>query len=805
MKTLIQDVQYALHQLRKNRGFAVTAILTLSLGIGASAAIFAFVDATLIKPLPYKQPSRLVVLYESIPLGPRFHLSYPDYLDWKKVNTVFRSLDVYQNQGFMLGTPQGAQLADGARVSAGFFRTLGITPMLGRDFREGEDQASAQPTVLLSYAGWQKRYGGRKDILGQTVTLDGKPNVIVGVLPREFHFAPAEPADFWSTMLGTDRECRGCHSLYGVARLLDGVSFSTAFADISTIAKQLEKQYPNSNRNQSAYMLPITDVIVGDIRPVLIVLFSGAVLLLLTAGVNVTSLLLVRAESRKREIAVRGALGASPARLLRQLVTEGLVLAAIGSSFGLLFANFATKLLAGLVPKDRMASMPFLQGVGFNLDLLVFVLTISAVSGILVSLVPALRLPYSQSKENLEEGGRASAGSAWRRIGARLVVIELATAALLLVGAGLLVKSLHHLLQVDTGMEPKHLVTLQVAAPFSVYSKPEKAIPLERELSARVATLPGVKSVGITSSLPLGDADGTTQFVVIGRPDNGETNEVTYREVSSTYFATLEAKLISGRYFAETEDASKPPVTIINQAFAKLYFPGENPVGKRINYKGAPATSAMEIVGLVDEIKEGQLDFAPRAAFYIPFEQSPRPNFSLVVRATQASQPLLHEMSTVLHQIDPDIATFGGMSMIKRIHDSPHAYLHRSSAWLAGGFAGLAFLLGIVGLYGVIAYSVSRRTREIGIRMALGAQRNSVIQLILKQAGSLVIAGVMAGLLCSLAAAAFMRNLLFGVRPWDLPTFFGVAVLLAGCALLASYVPARRAAKVDPMVALRYE
>jgi predicted permease len=314
-----------------------------------------------------------------------------------------------------------------------------------------------------------------------------------------------------------------------------------------------------------------------------------------------------------------------------------------------------------------------------------------------------------------------------------------------------------------------------------------------------------VKSVGISSALPLGDADGTTQFVVVGRPENGETNEVTYRWVSSNYFATLEARLMSGRYFAETEDASKPPVTIINQAFARVYFPGENPVGKRINYKGAPATSAMEIVGLVDEIKEGQLDFAPRAAFYIPFNQKPSPFFSLVVRATRASQPLLHEMSSVIHEIDPDVAAFNGMSMTERIHDSPAAYLHRSSAWLAGGFAGLALLLGIVGLYGVIAYSVSQRTREIGIRMALGAQRSSVVQLILKQAGRLVIAGIAAGLLCSLAAAIVMRNLLFGVRPWDLSTFIAVALVLAGCALLASYIPARRAAKVDPMVALRYE
>jgi len=805
MNGLIQDLRYGLRQLRNNRGFAVTAIITLSLGIGTSAAIFALVDAALIKPLPYKQPSRLASLYESIPLGPRFHLSYPDYLDWKTMNTVFSSLDVYENEGFMLNTPEGAQKAEGARVSAGFFRTLGVAPVLGRDFREDEDQPSSARAALLTYGAWQKRYGGRKDVLGQTVTLDGNTNTIVGVLPPDFHFAPAEPAEFWSTMLGSDRQCRGCHGLYGVARLKDGVSFSSAFANITGIARQLEQQYPNTNREQVAYMLPLTDVIVGDVRPILLVLFGGAGLLLLIAGVNVTSLLLVRAEGRKREIAVRGALGASPARLIRQLVTEGLVLALIGSVLGLAFAHWATKLLIALVPKDRLATMPFLSGLGLSFHLVAFVLVVSFLAGLLISLTPTLRLALLHTRENLEEGGRTSAGTVWHKLGAKLVVIELATAVLLLVGAGLLVKSLQRLLQVNTGMEPEHLVTLQVAAPYSTYSKPERSVPMARELMSRIGNLPGVKSVSITNVLPLGDADFTTQFVVPGRPDNGETNEVTYRLVSGNYFSTLQARLLNGRYFAETDDSSKPNVTIINAAFAKRYFPGENPVGKRINYRGAPATSAMEIVGVVDEVKEGQLDFAPRSAFYIPFNQSPRPFFALVVRTTQAYQPLLHAMSTIIHEIDPGIASFKGETMADRIHDSPAAYLHRSSAWLAGGFAGLALLLGVIGLYGVIAYSVSQRTREIGIRMALGAQRASVIQLILGEAGALVATGIAAGILCSLASATVIRKLLFGVRPWDLSTFAAVTLALAACALLASYIPARRAANVDPMVALRYE
>ena len=805
MKSFLQDLRYGFRQLRNNRGFAITAIVTLSLGIGASGAIFALMDAALIKPLPYKAPTRLVNLYESIPLGPRFHLSYPDYRDWKRLNTVFSSLDVYENNAFSLTTPDGAQLADGARVSAGFFRTLGVAPVLGRDFQPDEDQPSVAPLVLLSYSAWQKRYGGRKDVLGQTVVLDGTPNTIIGVLPPEFHFAPAEPADFWSTMLVGNRECRYCHSLYGIARLKDGVSFSAAFANIAAIARQLEQQYPDTNHAQAAYMLPLTEVIVGDIRPVLLVVFSGAVLLLLIAGVNVTSLLLVRAEGRKREIAVRGALGASPARIMRQLVTEGLVLAMIGSVFGLVTALWASKLLIGLVPKHRMASMPFLHGAGLNSDVIIFVLAISFLAGLLVSLIPALRLPFSQGREVLQGGGRTSAGTVWRKLGAKLVVVELATAVLLLVGAGLLLKSLQRLLQVDTGMEPQQLVTLQTAAPPFIYSKHEKAIALERDLMDRVGVLPGVKSVSITNKLPLGDADFTTQFVVVGRPDNRETNEVTYRRVSANYFSTLQARLLGGRYFAESDDSSKPRVTIINAAFAKRYFPDENPVGKQINYRGAPATSAMEIVGVVDEIKEGQLDFAPRPAFYVPFNQQSFPFFSVVVRATQDSRSLLPAISNVIHGIDPSIASFDGETMTERLHDSPAAYLHRSSAWLAGGFAGLALLLGVIGLYGVIAYSVSQRTREIGIRMALGAQQNSVMQLILGEAGTLAMAGIAAGVACSLVAAILMRKLLFGVRPWDLPTFAVVAVALAFCALLASYIPARRAAKLDPMVALRYE
>jgi len=802
---LLQDFRFALRQLRKNPGFAVTAILILTFGIGASVAIFGFVDAALIKPLPYKNPNRLVVLFESIPLGPRFHLSYPDYVDWKRENTVFQSLDVYAPYGFMLSDPTGTHKADGARVSDGFFRTLGVVPALGRDFRPGEDQKNAPRTVLLSYSAWQRLYGGRKDVLGQTVILDSHPNTIIGVLPRDFHYAPAEPADFWTTLQDNISDCRGCHGFYGIARLKDGVSFQSAFANIKGIADQLARQYPDSNRDQKAFMLPMSEVIVGDIRPILLVLLSGAGLLLLIATVNVASLLLVRSESRRREIAVRGALGASMGRLIRQFVTEGLVLVATGSVLGLAAAYGGMQLFAHLIPKDMMAGMPYLHGLGLNARVLLFGCAISLAAGILFSLTPALRLSHSEMREGLTDGGRGYAGTMWRRFGSNLVVIELSTAMVLLVGAGLLGKSFYRLLHVDIGLQPDHLAMLTVGATSENYKKDEQRIALERQLIGQISALPGVKSAALSTRLPIGDGDGTAGFRIVGRPYHGEHMEVAIRKVSSGYFATIQAQLLRGRYFGEDEDNSKPQVVVINETMAKQYFPGEDPVGKKIAFDIDKPKEYLHIVGIVKDLQEGQLDAAPRGAMYVAYNQGPDNFFSIVARTSQDEESILPAMTSIIRQIDPSIATFGGSTMSERIHDSPSAYLHRSAAWIVGGFAGLALLLGVVGLYGVIAYSVSQRTREIGVRMALGAQRGSVYRLILGEAGWLTIVGIAAGLAVSLAAATLMRKLLFGVQAWDAPTLIAVAVVLALCALLASYLPARRAASVNPVEALRAE
>ena len=801
-----QDFRFALRQLRKNPGFAVTAILTLALGIAASVAIFAFVDAALIKPLPYVQSPRLAVLFESIRIGPRFHLSYLDYLDWKRENKVFHSLNVFSPEGFMEKTNSGLRQADGARVSDGFFKTLGVVPILGRDFHYGEDRPEAARTTLLSYGAWQRRYGGDRNVVGKTVALDDETYTIIGVLPRDFSFAPAEPADFWAIEKPTGgcEKNRGCHNLFGIARLKDGVSFATALADIKAVAKQLERQYPDSNRDQWAFMLPLTEVIVGDIRPILLVLLCGAGLLLVIASVNVASLLLVRSETRRREMAVRGALGASPQRLVRQYITEGLLLAAIGSGFGIALAQASMRMLATLIPKDMMAGMPYLQGIGLNGRVAAFACVLAALAAALFAFIPMSRLRFTAIHEGLSQGGRAAAGTVWRRFGSKLVVIELATAMVLLSGAGLLGKSFYRLMRADIGIEPDHVATVHVTGVEAKYDKPEKKVALGREIVNRVQSLPGVISVGLTTKLPIEDGDSTTGFRIVGRPYHGEHNEVAYRSVSSGYMATLRTQLVSGRYFRDDEDSSQPRVVIVNEALAKQYFPGENPVGNQISFDGTEK-SRLLIVGEVKDLQEGQLDAAPRGAMYIPFNQDPRAEFAVLVRTAQDERTLLPAMASTIHDIDPEMAIYNPLTMGQKIHDAPSTYLHRSSAWLVGGFAAMALVLGGVGLYGVIAYTVSQRTREIGVRMALGANRGDVVRLVVRGAVGLILFGLLIGLPLTFAVGRFLGNQLYGMNPYNPAVTLTAVVALGLSALAASLIPALRASWISPLEALRVE
>ena len=807
MNGLLQDLRYAFRQFRRSPGFTCTSVLILALGMGSSLAIFAFVDAALIKPLPYPDPNRLVEVTESVAILPRANLSYPDYLDWKKLNHVFTSMDVYHRTGYLLSTATGAEPAPGVTVSDGFFRTLGVTPLIGRDFQNGEDMPEAPRTVLLSYKTWKERFGGRTTVLGESVTLSGIANTIIGVLPQEFQFAPKGNAEFWTTLHASD-PCgvrRSCHNLIGIGRLKDGIAVATALADMQAIARQLELQYPADNRGQGASVTLLSQVIVADIRPILLVLLGGAGLLLAIACVNVSSLLLVRSEGRKREIAVRGALGASPRRLIRQFIAEGVLLVALASLLGLVTADSAMHSLTRLISKSMMSGMPYLQELGLNWRVLAFAAVISALAAILFALAPLVRLPLTRMQEGLAEGGRGSAGVLWRRFGANLVVVELALAVVLLVGAGLLGKSFYRLLHVDLGFQPDHLATLDIALPPTQYPTDDRMAGAARRIIDRITSLPAVKSAGIANVLPVSFNGNTDWIRIVGRPYNGEHNEVNLREVSSAFFTTLHAKLFSGRLFEDAEDTSKPGVVVINHALARKYFPGEDPIGKKIGDTSLTPKSIKEIIGVVEDVKDGSLDSEIWPAVYYPFNQSPDPSFSVVVRMSQAEQFSLPTLVAAIHQIDPGIGTRNEATMNARINDSSSAYLHRSSAWLVGGFAAIALLLGVVGLYSVIAYSVSRRTREIGVRMALGAQRSVVYRLVMKEAAWLTGFGIASGFVGSMAAATLIRGLLFGVQALDLATFAAVSGTLAVAGLSASYFPARRAANVDPMVALRYE
>jgi macrolide transport system ATP-binding/permease protein len=806
-ESFVQDLRFALRQLRKNPGFTATAILMVALGMGASVAIFAFVDAALIQPMPYRDPARLVSVFETVDSCPLCNVSYQNWRDWRKMATAFSSLEAWGYTRYMTRGAEGAEPATGTRVSDGFFRTLGVAPMLGRDFYAGEDAPGAPRTVLMSYGAWQKRFGGRPDVVGQVITLSDIPYTIIGVLPREFHFAPRGESEFWAALNepnGCDQR-RGCHGLFGLGRLKDGVTVASAAANMEALAAQFGRQYPDSNHGYGATAIPLSEAVVGEIRPVLLVLLCGAGMLLLIACVNVASLLLVRAESRRQEIALRGALGATARRLVRQFATESVVLVTVGTGLGIAGAAGTMRLLLKLIPENRLAGMPFLLELGFSGRVLGFAALVALGAALTFALAPALRLVFSRTdlRGELAAGGRGSAGVSWRRLGARLVMVELAAAAVLLVGAGLLGKSLFHLLHVDVGFETDHLATVVVSVPKSIKTDAQ-LMALERAVEERVGGLPGVQSVSIASQTPVMSWDGGVSIVLPGQKATEERNDLPERDVSAGYLKTIGARLVAGRYYSEAEDdGTKPRVVVVNESLARHFFPGEDAVGKRLAYDRS--TETMRIIGVVEDVKEGPLDTPNRGVLYVPFNQDSSETFVLVARTGPTPETMLGPMATAVHAVDPLIAVSEEESMDGIMQDSQAAYLHRSSAWLVGGFAGIALVLAVVGLYGVIAYSVAQRRREIGVRMALGAQRGSVYRLILREAGWLAGGGIAAGLVGAVGLGILMRSLLFGVSAWDAPTLVAVAGVLGSAAMVASYLPARRAAAVNPVEALRAE
>jgi predicted permease len=807
LDNLAQDTRFAVRQLVRNPGFSVIAILVLALGIGTCVAISGFVDAALLKPLPYEKPGRLMSVNEGSIESPRWPLSYPDYLDWQRLNQSFASFDIYGGRGFLFRTSSGAVPVHGERVTGSFFQTLGVHLMLGRDFYPDENRPGGPNVVILSYGAWLNRFGARDHVIGQTIDLDKEAYTVIGVLPREFSFAPSGDAEFWVPLnnFSSHEKMRTFYNFWGIGRLRDGVTTQTALAEMKAIAAQLKRQYGIAGPELSASVVPLSEIISGDVRPILLTLLGGAGLLLLIACVNVGSLVLARSECRRREFAVRGALGATRVRLVYQFVTEGLLLAGFGCVAGVMVAGGVMKSLTRLVPKNMASNMPFLGGVGLNAHTGAFAAAIALIVSLLLAVTPILQLVFREIRDGLSDGDRSAAGRLWRRLGANLVVVELAVAVVLLAGAGLLGKSLYRLLHVPLGFDPNHLATLQIKVSGTVYKDAEHTIGLYREIVRRVSTLPGVESAGMTSMLPVQCNCAIDRIHFPGRPYHGEHNDVDERHVSSEYLSTLKARLLRGRFFTDADDSSKPGVAVINQTLAQKYFPGEDPIGQKIANEEGGQPSVWEIVGVVDDVREGPLDVETSPAEYFPINQTRDHYFSLAVRTGQDSRAVLPLIVSALHQIDPELSVSDESTMDEKIVGTQAALLHRFSAWLVGGFAAMALILGIVGLYGVVAYSVNQRTREIGVRMALGAQRGSVYRLVMQQAGWLTVAGLLIGLVSSVGTSMLIRKLLFGVEAWDGMTLGGVAVLLGLASIAASFLPARRAASVNPVEALRVE
>jgi predicted permease len=801
----MRDFHFAVRQLLRYRGFAVAAIVVPALGIAASVALFGFVDAAMIKPLPYAEPSRLVSVFGTLPgLARGGGVSYADFLDWRQRSHSLSALAAFDvRAGFTLVGTAGRERVAGLRVSSGFFRTLGVTPLMGREFAADEEGRAAPPTAIISYSAWQARFGGSPDVIGQTVALESswlgeaEPHVIIGVLPADFQFPMAEHAEFWATIRKAQAcwDVRSCRSLQVIGRLATGISPQTAAADMTSIIEQLRREYPAAYRDaEVAKLVPLREMILGDVGRVLLMLLAGALLLLVIACTNVMSLVLTRTDSRAREIAIRNALGASSSRLASQFATEALVLAGTAAILGAVLASAAMRFLTSLLTAGMISRMPYLQGLGFNLRVALFAVAVTIVVALVFALTPLARLSMSGTLGGLADGARGTGGRTWRRLGAPLVVAELAVAIVLLVGAGLLGKSLYRLIHVDVGFNTENLATVSVSLASGSSA---------RAIADRVAALPGVQSVGYADLLPLSAGLApASSFWVVGRAEESQIKGGwPVRRVSARYFTALQATLLRGRYFSEEEVAQARLVMIINESTARRLFADQDPIGQSIAF-GGPVSPRREIVGVVSDIKDGPPETPPLPSAYVPFDQ---PAFAMAVRLSQAEQNLSVAITTAILEVRPDAQVGPLTTMSERVNRLPSTAMHRSTAWLIGSFAALALVLSVVGLYGVVAYSVGQRTREIGVRMALGARRETVYRLVLGEAAWLACLGAGIGTIAAMLIARTAQSFLFNVSTWDPLTLVAAASTLVFSAVLASYVPAHRAASVNPIEVLRTE
>jgi putative ABC transport system permease protein len=806
METLRKDVRYGVRMLIRNPGFTIVSVIALALGIGANAAIFSVVNGVLLRPLPFKEPDRLMMIRETkLPQFPEFSIAPGNFLEWKKQNTVFERLVAFRYSSLnLIGTGDPERLR-ALNVTEGFFAMLGSQPQQGRDFMSEEDQPGRNSVVILSHALWQRRFGGDPKILSQTITLNGKSYAVIGIMPEAFRFGGGEnEIELWTPMAFTAQEAQnhGGHYVSAIGQLKHGTTIDQARAEMSAIAARLATQYP-VNTGWDVKLVPMLEFAVRTIKPALIVLLVAVAFVLLIACANVANLLLARATGRQKEIATRTALGASRWRIVRQLLTESVILSLIGGVVGLLLAKWGMDLLLTLAPQD----LPRMSNVSLDGRVLAFTAGITLLTGVIFGVVPALQASKPNLNETMKDAGRGSTeGGRKQLIRNSLVVLEVASALVLLVGAGLMIKSFWRLQQVDPGFNPNNTLTTSVQLPKLKYPEETQQVAFFQQLIQKAAALPGVQSVGASQVVPLTGNDYVLAFEIDGRAPlpPGASQSTNYYSVTADYFKAMGIPLQRGRVFTERDTKDSPRVAVINETMAKKMFSNEDPIGKRITFDDRDKNPEwFEIVGIVGDVKQYGLDQTTTMQTYEPFTQQTFNAMTLVVRTAGDPASLGAAIRSEVLSLDKEQPA----TNIKTLNQylSTSLAQQRFSMVLLGVFAAVALVLAGVGIYGVLSYAVTQRTHEIGIRMALGAGRRDVLRLVVGHGMLLTVIGVVGGLLAAFGLTRLMASLLFGVTATDAMTFASVASVLLAVALLACYIPARRATKVDPLVALRYE
>jgi putative ABC transport system permease protein len=805
MENLLQDLRYGFRMMGKNRMVTFTAIIALALGIGANTAIFSLVNAMVLRPLPYENPERIVLLaYSSREASPA------NFLDWRSQSQTVENISAINFWNANLSNVSEPERLQGFQVSPSLFSLLGVKAVQGRTFLPEEEQPGKENVILISHGLWQRRFGLDPNVVGKTVSLNAKSYTVVGIMPADFQFY--RPADVWAPLSFTPQDAarRAPGNLIVAGGLKPNVTLPQAQAEMTTISRRLEIQYPETNTGIAVNLVTLHDNIVGSMRPALLILLVAVLFVLLIACANVANLLLARAGERQKEMAVRIAVGASRWRVVRQLLTESVLLGLVGGTLGLLLAMWGIKILVAGIPQGSLSALLPAGGIGIDYRVLLFTLFISVLTSVVFGLAPALQISKPHLNETLKEGGRGNAGSFGRsRLRSLLVVSEVSLSLVLLIGAGLMINSFRRLLDTDPGFKPANVLTMQVSLLQAKYTDDNQVNNFFKQTLEQVKNLPGIQSVGATSNLPLGGSNKVRAFEAEGRaaPAPGqETPSSNYRIVSPDYFKALNIPLVSGRPLADTDTMDAPPVVLVNSTFANRYWPNGEAVGKRIrrfSAPGQPPLPWMQIIGVVGDIRHNGLAVPPSSEMYVPFTQGASRDLTLVMNTGPDPKGLASIVRAEINRVDKDQPVYNVKTMDEVISES--AFLNRFSMSLLGIFAALALILAAVGIYSVMSYSVIQRSHEIGIRMALGASPLDVLKLIIRQGIGLTLAGVVIGVVVALGLTRFLSSLLVGVNSSDLKTFAGTALLLVIVAFIASYFPARRATRIDPSVALRYD